>query len=54
MEKLKGEMEVKSSIIVYDPESNKQTRHEEEYNSLKDEDKVNCWFCNLQYKVLSI
>ncbi|KAG5064756.1 hypothetical protein JHK85_005939 [Glycine max] len=40
VEKLKGEMEVKSSIIVYDPESNKQTRHEEEYNSLKDEDKL--------------
>ncbi|TKY57366.1 Kinesin protein KIN12B [Spatholobus suberectus] len=38
VEKLKGEKELKSSIIVY--ESNKQTRHEEEYNSLKDEDKL--------------
>ncbi|RZB66979.1 kinesin-like protein KIN-12F isoform X1 [Glycine soja] len=39
VEKFKGEMEAKSSIIVYDPESNKQTR-QEEYNSLKDEDKL--------------
>ncbi|XP_020224344.1 kinesin-like protein KIN-12F isoform X1 [Cajanus cajan] len=40
VEKLKGEKELKSSIIVCDQESNKQTRHVEEYNSLKDEDKL--------------
>ncbi|XP_027368604.1 kinesin-like protein KIN-12F [Abrus precatorius] len=40
VEKLKGEKELKSSIIVYDQESNKQSRQEEEYNSLKDEDKL--------------
>ncbi|QCE01788.1 kinesin family member 15 [Vigna unguiculata] len=37
VEKLKGEKELKSSIIVYDPERNKQTRHEEN-NLLNDED----------------
>ncbi|KAL2316687.1 hypothetical protein Fmac_030563 [Flemingia macrophylla] len=40
VKKLKEEKELKSSIIVCDQESNKKTRHEEEYNSLKDEDKL--------------
>ncbi|KAL9316712.1 hypothetical protein ACSQ67_017713 [Phaseolus vulgaris] len=39
VEKLKGEKELQSSIIVYDPERNKQTRHEEN-NLLNDEDEL--------------
>ncbi|KAK7385998.1 hypothetical protein VNO78_32020 [Psophocarpus tetragonolobus] len=41
VEKLKGEKELKSSIIVYGQEGgNKHSNHEEEYISLKDEDKL--------------
>ncbi|XP_014505122.1 kinesin-like protein KIN-12F isoform X1 [Vigna radiata var. radiata] len=39
VEKLKGEKELQSSIIVYDPERNKQTRHEDS-NLLNDEDRL--------------
>ncbi|ESW14365.1 hypothetical protein PHAVU_008G274700 [Phaseolus vulgaris] len=39
VEKLKGEKELQSSIIVYDPERNKQTRQEEN-NLLNDEDEL--------------
>ncbi|KAK7320334.1 hypothetical protein VNO77_29723 [Canavalia gladiata] len=40
VEKLKGEKELKSSIIVFGQENNKQTGQAEEYNSLKDGDKL--------------
>ena len=50
---MRGEKEL-NSIIEYGHDSNKQTGHGEDYNLLTADEVVYCWFCNLQYKVISI